>query len=706
MANMKLIKYRVEKFKSIMDSGWIDCTDVTTLVGVNEAGKSNLLLALWKLNPAKGGSINFADDMPVTLFSELREQDKKPQFIHAVFEITSVSVINNIVKLSGYSKESICTVEVSRDYDGIRFIAFPNAIFTDFIEAKIINEKLSEYSISLTQLKEAGATEKGIFEEAKEMIIKAQTTIGGKDKLTKTDLSLIIKCFGTFKAKEMKSSTIRPFIDNLKAHFTSLVANIGKPTPASIKEVRDAVVANLPKFVYYSNYGNLDSEIYLPHVIENMNRTDVSGITEAKARTLKVLFEYVNLNPQEILEMGEDAKGKLDSYGRQTAEPTEEEIKEKAEKKKERDILLQSASSKLTRDFRDWWNQGNYTFDFSADGKHFRIWVSDAIRPERIVLENRSTGLQWFLSFYLVFLVESQDSHSGAILLLDEAGLSLHPLAQKDLSKFFNNLSKSNQIINTTHSPFIVDTDNIDRAKVVYVDKDGYTVASNDLRATGGKTQLNSVYAVHAALGLTISDIMLQGCRLVVVEGTSDQYYFNAIKLFLLSKNLISPNEEIVFVPAGGAKSVSGISSLLSSKNELPFVILDSDNSGHTFKTNLEKNLYIGQIDKIIMIETITNIPLSEVEDIIPYELLRRPLDRLFNNIDLDFSNIYDSTKPLIPQIEIFAKENGINLQGGYKVDLARQFKQSFFTQKNFNDQAVIDRWVNIFNIILENQKL
>lgn len=145
--------------------------------------------------------------------------------------------------------------------------------------------------------------------------------------------------------------------------------------------------------------------------------------------------------------MGEDAKGATDSYGRQIEKPTEDEIKEKAEKKKERDILLQSASSKLTRDFRDWWSQGNYTFDFSADGKHFRIWVADEIRPEeRIVLENRSTGLQWFLSFYLVFLVESQDSHSGAILLLDEAGLALHPLAQKDLSAFFNNLSKTNQI--------------------------------------------------------------------------------------------------------------------------------------------------------------------------------------------------------------------------------------------------------------------
>lgn len=43
---MKLVRYCVMNFRSVKNSGWIDCDDVTTLVGVNESGKSNLLLAL------------------------------------------------------------------------------------------------------------------------------------------------------------------------------------------------------------------------------------------------------------------------------------------------------------------------------------------------------------------------------------------------------------------------------------------------------------------------------------------------------------------------------------------------------------------------------------------------------------------------------------------------------------------------------------
>ena len=150
--------------------------------------------------------------------------------------------------------------------------------------------------------------------------------------------------------------------------------------------------------------------------------------------------------------------------------------------KRERDVLLHSASTRLTGEFKNWWLQGNYVFDLAADGNHFRIWVSDEERPAKIELENRSTGLQWFLSFFLVFLVESEETHKGAVLLLDEAGLSLHAIAQRDLINFFERLSETNQIIHTTHSPFLVNIDYVDRVRAVYTDDEGYTVVSEDLR--------------------------------------------------------------------------------------------------------------------------------------------------------------------------------------------------------------------------------
>jgi predicted ATP-dependent endonuclease of OLD family len=48
---MQLKKFRVENFRSIENSGEVEIAKLTSLVGRNESGKSNLLLALSTLNP-------------------------------------------------------------------------------------------------------------------------------------------------------------------------------------------------------------------------------------------------------------------------------------------------------------------------------------------------------------------------------------------------------------------------------------------------------------------------------------------------------------------------------------------------------------------------------------------------------------------------------------------------------------------------------
>ncbi len=210
----------------------------------------------------------------------------------------------------------------------------------------------------------------------------------------------------------------------------------------------------------------------------------------------------------------------------------------------------------MTKEFKSWWKQGDYRFRFEADGDHFRIWVSDDRRPEEVELENRSTGLQWFLSFYLVFLVESQGDHEDAILLLDEPGLSLHPLAQRDLSAFFDGTTKTNQIIYTTHSPFLVDPDRLDRVRKVYVAADGSTESSPNLRQSGADpAHAGAAYAVYSALNLNVAESLLLGCRPIVVEGASDQHYLTMIKALLISAGKITPRRELVFPPAGGTKN-------------------------------------------------------------------------------------------------------------------------------------------------------
>lgn len=614
---MKLLKYKVENFRSVENSGWIDCDDVTTLVGINESGKSNLLLALWKLNPAREGEIDLLHDLPVSKLSTLRKDADNVKFISAEFLLGEESA-KIISESTGANCNSETKVIVSRYYDGQYLVEYP----------------------------EGRPTSKNEYIDGEEFDKDAY-----EDSLT------------------------------------------------------DTILAEIPKFVYYSNYGNLSTKIYLPNVIKWLKGETVSGIdvNEDQVRTLRVLFDFVKLDPKEILELGKDPKIiAMERNNNRTATPTAAEIAKAENDKEERSILLQSASGELTRQFKDWWKQGEYKFRFEADGDYFRIWVSDSVRTDEVGLELRSTGLQWFISFYLIFLVESQENHKNAILLLDEAGLTLHPLAQKDLSHFFDNLSKNNQIINTTHSPFIVDTANIDRCRVVYMDEKGFTVASSDLRQGADSLNEKSIYAVHAAMGLSVSDILLQGCQNIIVEGPSDQHYLNAIKSFLIKEKLFAPKQEMVFVPSGGVKGVPGVVSILSGKTEeLPYVLVDSDISGQDTVKKLSSGLYKEQKNRIIQVKDITNLDNSEVEDMIPYALLSRGIGRLFLTVeDETFEDNYDASIPILPQIEGFAKKYSIELNRGWKVELAKSVKQLLKKKKTTDiDEEIKVKWINLFKM-------
>src|SRR5690606_7681546 len=141
----------------------------------------------------------------------------------------------------------------------------------------------------------------------------------------------------------------------------ALVDQVSKPHPRDMREICDLVISKMPKFVYYSTYGNLDSEIYLPHVIANLKRTDLELKEQSKARTLKVLFEFVRLKEQakakpikvhyEVIRISPTEIHELHDYFKDpTRSPTEAEIADIAEKKKQRSILMQTASTPLTKE--------------------------------------------------------------------------------------------------------------------------------------------------------------------------------------------------------------------------------------------------------------------------------------------------------------------------------------------------------------------
>jgi len=679
--NTKLVRFKVDNFRSIEESNWIDISENSCLIGTNESGKTNLLVALWKLNPANKEPIIPLDDFPRLLFSKYKaEGHENDIFISADF-LLSTELQIKVARKYQCDQDQIKTVLVSREYSGDYNVSFPYTKIEQFESARL-KDLYNNFQENLESHEVYTKEDAGLQEKITKFIAVLKEEIP-KNYFKQEFVQGILDSIKTFQEDNFGKKQKLPdyFKSNLELHLNKFI-NSFRGDPISIDpEIIDLVLNNIPQFVYYSDYGNLDSEIYLPRVIEDFARTDLGETARAKARTLEVLFKYVNLSPQEIFELGNDARviiKKVNHHNHaiiseEEEKKTDEEIKEWSDKKRERNILLESAAVQLTESFRKWWLQGDYIFQFKADGNHFRINVSDSIRPEPIELEGRSRGLQWFFSFFLVFLVETKEGHSNTVLLLDEPGLSLHPLAQYDLAKFFRKLSEDNQLLYTSHSPFLVDIDNLANVKAVYVNKKtGRTNITSNLRYDE-KDSEKSIYPVHAALGLTVSDTLLLGCKAILVEGPSDQIYLNFMKRYLIGQGKLKYSKEFVFIPVGGVKGMSPVSKLVSSRdNKLPMVLLDSDRAGREYKKNLINGKYKNEKDQVVEVNDFLVDKEYEIEDFIPAKFVITIVDRMFRGKDF-FDDKYVKDEPIVNQIEKWATKNDISLELGWKVDLSRE---------------------------------
>lgn len=686
---MRIARYRVTNFRSIVDSGWIDVDDVTTLVGENETGKTNLLLPLWKLNPAGGGGeIEILADIPRRRYSELRRQLGEIIFIEAEFAVDE-ELANELAALAGCDADQMRTVIIGRAYDGAYNLAFPQADPILVVFATQVVVMLGKIASSLSQLaSQDHAAWIAALRVAQEQLLATQQDTGFYTH------AAVAKRIAAISAAMLPNDAVpnHDICQLMLNEVDAVFAGAKAQRPEDIASVNRLVIEKMPRFIYYSDYGTLDTRIYLPRVIEDLNRPaeDLGRRAAAQMRTLRVLFQFVGLSPKEIMDLGHEGEPDTDL--------SQEEMRRTARRKEEREVLLASAGTALSERFKDWWKRGNYAFRLSADGNYFTIWVSDAARSEPVQLEGRSHGLQWFLSFFIVFLVERAAQHSNAVLLLDEPGVTLHPLAQEDLFRFFAALARDNQLIYTAHSPFLIDPDQLASARVVFVNERGETEISADLHKPGhDRRRARAMFAVDAALALSVSHALMRYAHPTIVERTSDQIYLTIAKTALIAAGRIQPQRELVFLRASGPEAIAATASIVASK-ELPPVLLDSCATGRQTARTLRDGLYAGASDRVLEAGAFADVPDAEIEDLMPSKLMLPAIAFLYRtNDETLFSENYDAARPIVPQIEAYCKRQGIVLQPGWRADLALDVQRRAMLKPESVPAKTMDRWQSLF---------
>jgi predicted ATP-dependent endonuclease of OLD family len=292
---------------------------------------------------------------------------------------------------------------------------------------------------------------------------------------------------------------------------------------------------------------------------------------------------------------------------------------------------------------------------YQIDGDYFRIWVSDDLDPSEIELDQRSAGMQYFFSFFTVFLVEAEDAHANSILLMDEPGLHLHGTAQTKVVKFLEKLSKDNQTLYTTHSPFMVDVDHLENARAVYEHDDGTTKVSEDV----WPRDVDSLFPLQAALGYQIAQGLFISKRQLIVEGITDLWLLKAIDQALGVKGGKRLRPDLVIVPSAGLTKLLPLAGMLIGHNIEIAALLDGDEPGRKEGKKLDEKLLAGKDRKCLFIGDFVDNSQAELEDTFPEEFYLSAVKEAYPTVELSFNEAERKLAGVVDRIESLFVRNG-----------------------------------------------
>jgi energy-coupling factor transporter ATP-binding protein EcfA2 len=519
---MQLKAVTLQLYRNFVDEQRIAIeSDVTCLVGKNESGKTTILKALHRLKPANG------DDTKFDLTTEY------PRWRLAADRRKNSNLGQTRPITAEFSLDEADRVALGEEYG----VAIPEVAV-----CRATRSYANKSTVSLTVPLHAAASE-----AAK----TANVVDEDAERLDTSDSLVQLVASAKALAKEhreqgesARAKTLTAFAAEAEKYEVLLEA--GSATQDQI----NALWARVPSFFYFSNYDTLPGETNLT---ELSGKIDAETELSARERTVVSLLAHAGETPQDFLD---------DNYDSRKAE-------------------LQSASIDLSRRVFKYWKQNpDLAVIFDTDNRvvtqqpngnqvanrFLKIELRDGRHGDvETNFDTRSTGFQWFFSFFAAFS-EYQDSDDAVVVLLDEPGTSLHGDAQHEFVDYiFSELGASKQTIYTTHSQHMVDPARYEKLRAVH---DRATRENPDLGVVVTLPNLSAdaatILPIESALGYSVSRHLFIGSgQHLAVEGSSDFVYLQRLTEYLVSLGKPGLDPRLAVIPVGGADNLPAFVALL-----------------------------------------------------------------------------------------------------------------------------------------------
>jgi predicted ATP-dependent endonuclease of OLD family len=630
---MKLTNVCIYKYKSIKENQTVQIDPkITTVVGMNESGKTSFLTALAKTNyfDEKDNDFEFdaVHDYPrKELIDFETDEDGEGKIISCTYKIPKelIDKINQELGVQVFNSSEFSHTSNYRT-PAVR-ISGINADDTAFLVHKSKNHILSE----------------------------------GTRKAISTFRSIA-------NVADLKPNEDDPDLATFKQEIAEYSSNTGWNDLGAFI-YRTYIRPAIPKFWYFDDYYPLSGKI-------NINKMTTSNDITEQDKTARALFELARIVPKDVLNAQDQ------EYERFVA-------------------LLEASANKITNEvFKYWKSNENLDIEFKIQTinnpqgqpeKYLDIRVKSQRHKITLPLDRRSKGFNWFFSFIIWFSRIQSDKKSDYILLLDEPGLNLHASAQADLLKFINDLSDKYQIIYTTHSPFMVESEHLNRIRTC-LETDTGSVISDSIQ----EKDPNTLFPLQAALGYDIAQNLFVSKKNLLVEGPADLLYLNFFSAILQSEKRVFLREDVTIVPVGGLDKVTTFISLLRGSKLGVACLLDTfvDQKGKQKVQDLisqriikEKNIRF--FDEFVNDDSKT----ADVEDLFEKDEYLKYFNLAFSEdypeVKISDLNIKEPT--IIKQINQVIEKNRFNHYRPANILIQKGDKASNFSKKT------LDRFENIF---------
>ena len=548
---MKLVRARVTDFKSIDDSGWVDIDAVTSMVGKNESGKTAFLGALKRLNPVDGDQEFELKDFPRKGYVRYRRQ-------HEANPATAVSAV---MTLSDEEREEVA----SQIGEGV-------ILSEEIVVSKNYkNELIWEFDM------DEGAMVQHLLDGA-DLPPEIANHAGKADS--------IMELLRMLEALDVKPVAVGRLITSIYDQFSER---------SSRDIVESALYSKMPKFVYFDEYSTMHGRISIQDMLK---RVEAGEDLSESDRTFMSLLALVGAD--------------LDDLQNQT---NYEYMKAE----------LESASISISDEMFEYWAQNKQLrveFDLSAadpndvpplnEGTilHVRIWNNR--HRVSVPFDDRSKGFVWFFSFLTYFSSIEEQEDCDLVLLLDEPGLNLHALAQHDFLRFIDErLAPKHQVVYTTHSPFMINLNHLDRIRTVQDVDDRGTVISSDTLSNDQDT----VFPLQVALGHNLAHTLFLAPHCLMVNSAADLIYLQILGEICASKGYQRLDPRWVVIPVGNADNLPMFVSLLGENYVSVAVLMDVTPKNKEKMDLINKNSIIQRNNPVKWVE-VQKIRTADIEDI------------------------------------------------------------------------------------------